>query len=512
MGVFRSARAYPVVMRVPPVLASALVLLVGCASGCVSVRPFLPEPGYTSKPAEYRPQLQPTEGARACRTVDEATDPYERERRLRDESFCLLELGQESGIPRLLEIALLTEGADATENAGALAADTSERELYAMLVDPDPRVVRFALESLDQFTYRLGTWGKDQRVAKAHADAARPLLVEGCAFGARWPDAKVQIAGLACLARLRVTEIVPEILEIATDTTRPVAVRRTALEAVQATLGSIDDATLDAVAGIVALPIPSGAPTNEETRDVLEDELLLRDEGCVILRTGLRERKEAGRPVPTRAVVAAESAYADMERRSGNHVEACREVASTYGTNVVAPAVEKTDWFGAKDLEYCDAPSSLTAWLGAAPVDLCVVSIQSDGGGRRFAFELRDGVSPRTLAKADIPVTGNEYVDYARTATLDLDPGLFISLISITNGAPDVASIVTPRLYVFDAKKVTWTEAWRGAPCPGCAPLTMTLAFTSKSSAVEVDVGAHRGGMIQNPTKLAWDGKRISPR
>lgn len=508
MGVFRFETAYPIAMRAQALAMSGLIL----AAGCTSWRPFLPTPGYTRTLATYRPLVEPSREVLACRTAGHAPDPDERDRWLREESFCLLDVGSESGIPRLLEIALLTERADAVQNAGALAADTSERELYAMAVDPDPRVVEFALQALAHFSYRLARTTGDQRIAKAHADAARPGLIEGCAFGARSSDVRVELAGLDCLLQLRPRELVPELLGMASDTTRPTAVRRASLEVVQSSLGtSIDDATIDLVSGIVARPVPASAPPKEQTgRDTLEDELELRDVGCVILRSGLREREQAGRPIPTRAVAAAEAAYGDMESRSEIHSAACREVASTYGTKIT-PVGGEVDWFAATDLEHCNAPSSLKA-KGGTPLDLCTVSIRAEDGGRRFTFELRDRASPRTLAKSDVPVTGTEYVDFARTATFELSGGMYVSLLSVTTGAPDVAAIVTPRLYVFDAQKLTWTEAWRGAPCPGCAPLSMTLAAKSNAKRIEIDVGAHRGGTIQNPTELVWDGQRISPR
>lgn len=256
----------------------------------------------------------------------------------RAESFCLLKIAEEGAIGRLLDLGRQTEAkardhspsrfhddAAATDNAGVIAATTSERELFAMLRDPDPSIEGFALAALEHMLaiLRMG-YANGHDLDEPRLATMRPRVAEACAPFVGAENLRVVLTAIACLREASDKRFAPMLA-------RAVAVHPSMSVKTEAARG----AWIVPLTPLVARRIAAFLETPMNDRWYSED-VTARDGACNLLRAAVTAR-------PAWIGHAAATAYGQMESHGkGNATDrSCRRLAEATGT--IAPTGEPRD-------------------------------------------------------------------------------------------------------------------------------------------------------------------------
>ncbi len=424
----------------------------------------------------------------------------------RAESFCLLKIAEEGTIGRLLDLGLKTQAplrehqpmwfhddAAATDNAGVIAAKTSERELFAMLRDPDPSIEGFALVALEHMLaiLRMG-YANGHDLDDVRLVAMRPRVADACAPFVGSDDVRVVLSAIRCLREASDKRFAPMLARV-------VVAHSSMTVKAQAAQG----AWIAPLAPPIARRIAAFLETPMNARWYGED-VHARDAACSLLRNAVTAR-------PAWIGHAAATAYGEMQSHGkGNATDgSCRRLAES--TGAVAPTVEKHDWFPKGPIERCRAET-----LGAmGRLMVCVRSEAAGTKARRYEIAITD---PSALdaqkqhpqvARFDLPVLDGGYVDVERVELHELSQGFFALLVPIVHGVPDASSGAHADLYLLDSNTRTLTRSRQLPACTDCTTQTLQIGHRPPEIARTIKFVQYKD--IERPTTLAmkWDGAQL---
>jgi len=450
-------------------------------------------------PQKYAPKRKPAPGTLACRA----------EKTPRKESFCILKTADEGALARLLEIGkanptrfdphlptVFSYEASASENAGVIAAKTSERDLVTMLADPDAATEGFALRALAHMMsiLRMG-YATGMEPDNARRAAIAPQIVDACAPFVGHDDVRVALTAIRCLKESGGARHAALLARVVAAHPSP-AVKADAA-------GAFSGDKLDAsVARVIARWLETPMTSSWMLEDVHG-----REAACWLL-----DRAVPSRPSWVgRAAAIAQREIWDHGKSNGSN-GACRRLAEKTG-NAAPGEKPARDWFPRSAIERCRAQK-----LGAMG-QLLVCARNAAAGERARAWSIRiddpsklEGAQHKVVADFPLAIEAGHYVDVEHVEHYELSNGFFVFMVPIVRGTPDAFDRAFVELYVLDTSAMTLQRVWKSPACVGCT--TQTLQIASRPGAVARTVTLLQYRDIEQPRTidLRWDGAKLAPR